>query len=319
MEEQKVESRSRAPGIAASPTEESVYLLGSPPIREFMDFVRARAAKGTCAPEDLLVEQWRKAARHLRELETTEAGFAGDGVVMPLPASMQVLADLELQDPCVQRSLRLLPHRWALVDLDQLIVHQRSLVLPYVAECAAALPGNPTDEELFHLAAGHLKTRPEVRVTRTSENVYTFASPSSDLRFLDVALLDPQAVHDYDAPGRVVGIVGVAVGFGANHVSALRMQGRLILCNGTHRSFMQFDRGIRRVPCLVRDVSCEDELDLIGASDIRQNLHLYLRSPRPPRLKDFSNPQLRKIIPGVTASRLVHVQINTQRSRVTIA
>jgi hypothetical protein len=126
------------------------------------------------------------------------------------------LADLELQDSCVLQTLELLPHRWALVELDQLIVHQRSLVLPYIRKCAEAFPVIPCDEELFRLAAGRLWQRPEIRVTRASESVYRFESRSTDLRFLDVALLDPRTVHGYHAPGRAEHIVGVVVGFGAN-------------------------------------------------------------------------------------------------------
>jgi hypothetical protein len=190
--------------------------------------------------------------------------------------------------------------------------------LAFIGSLKAAFPSDPTDEELFRFAAGRLRRAPEVRVTRTSENVYTFASDSSDLRFLDIALLDPEAVHGYHAPGHAAGVVAVFVGFGVNFLCALRLRDRLLLTNGTHRAYMLYDLGIRRVPCLVREVSSDDDLDLIGATDVKQSLQVYLRARRPPRLKDFFDPQLRKIVPVAATSRLVHVQLNTQRSRVSI-
>jgi hypothetical protein len=81
---------------------------------------------------------------------------------------------------------------------------------------------------------------------------------------------------------------------------------------------MVYERGIRKFPCLVREASSDDDLDLVGAGDVKQNLHVYVRSRRPPRLRDFSDPLLHTIVPVAAASRLVHVQINTQRSRVSV-
>ena len=318
MEGKKVKSASEKCAIEGARIDAHAYLLGTPPIREFMEVLRARRLNGTCAQEDELAHEWRRAAHYIRELEAAEGGCVENAALISLPAEMEGFARRELEDPCVERSLGLLPYRWALVDLDQLVVHQRSVDLTFIESLKAAFPKSPTDEELFRFAAGRLRQAPDVRVTRTSENVYTFSSASSDLRFLDIALLDPQTVHGYHAPGHAAAVVGVFVGFGANFLCALRMQGRLILSNGTHRAHMLYELGIRRVPCLVREVSCDDDLDLIGATDVKQNLQVYLRARRPPRLKDFFDPQLRKIIPVAAASRLVHVQVNTQRSRVSI-
>jgi hypothetical protein len=319
MEERNLKKHAAGAGMEGTRIEEHVFLLGTPPIREFLELVKARRLNVCCAPEEILVHEWRRAADHIRELEVTESGSVENAALTALPEEMERCVSHELEDPCVKRSLGLLPCRWALVDLDQLIVHQRSVDLTFIGSLKAAIPTSPTDEELFRFTAGRLRPAPDVRITRTSENVYTFSSASADLRFLDIALLDPEMVHGYHAPGRAAGAVAVFVGFGANFLSALRMQGRLILINGTHRSHLLYDLGIRRVPCLVREVSCDDDLDLIGAPEVKQSLQVYLRARRPPRLKDFFDPQLRKIIPVAAASRLVHVQLQTQRSRVSIA
>jgi hypothetical protein len=318
MEEQEPTSETETRVIEGARIVEYAYLIGVPPVREFVEFVKARAIREVGQEEDRLISKWRSAANHIRELETTEGGFADNAAIMPLSDALAALAQLELQDPCVRRSLGHLPYRWAWIDLDQVIVHQRLLDRTSMRRLADAFPATPTDEELFRLATGRLTPPPEIRVTRASENVYTFASLSSDLRFLDMTILNPKSLQGYDAPGRAAAVVAVPVGYGINFAAVFQIQGRLILHNGTHRASMAYQRGIRKFPCLVREVSSDDDLDLAGAVDVKQNLHAYLRSRRPPRLGDFSNPRLHTIIPVAAASRLVHVQINTQRSRVSV-
>ena len=316
MEERELASGSPSHAINRVRIDEYAYLIGTPPIRDFVEFVVARAAEGVDPVKDRLISKWHRAVKHLRRLEATEGGFADGAAIVPLSDALGAFAQRELQDPCVQTSLRHLPYRWALVDLDQVIVHQRSVDRASVRRLAAAFPASPTEEDLFRLASGLLTPAPHMQVTRAAESVYTFASPSSDLRFLDVALLDPQSVQGYHPPGRAAAVVAVSVGYGINFMAVFAIQGRLILHNGTHRAVMAYERGIRQIPCLVRQVSSDDELDLVGAADVKQNLHVYVRSRRPPRLRDFADPLLHTIIPVAATSRLVHVQINTQRSRV---
>jgi hypothetical protein len=295
------------------------YLLGTPPLREFMEFIRARCPGSGSMLDENLTEEWRGAARRIRELEDTERGCVDNAALLPLPDAIETLASEVLLDPVVARSLRLLPYRWAMVELDRLIVHQRSVDLAFISDLKRAVPSRPNHEDLLRIASGGIGSAPEVQVTRTSENVYTFSSVSSDLRFLDLALLHPNAVRGYDIPGRATKVLALFVGYGVNLLCALRMQGRLILINGTHRAHLLCELGVRRLPCLVREVACDEDLDLIGASEIKQSLPVYLRAPRPPLLKDFFDPLICKIIPVASASRLVHVQVNTQRSRLTIA
>jgi hypothetical protein len=318
MEERECNGASEVVATDIGRVEESAYLLGAPPMREFKEFLQNRVPPELCEPEEALTEEWREAEKYLGGLASTEGGFADGAIVMPLPKEMEGLASRSLQDPSVKKSFALLPHRWALVNADQLIVHQRSVDLTYIRSLKAKFPKRPLAEELFMLASGGLEPTPAVRVTRTAENVWTFACPSADFRFLGFALLNPQSVDGYQPPGRPTDVVSGFVGFGVNWSTALRMQGRLILVNGTNRGYLQYDWGMRYLPCLVREVSSEDELDLIGASDVKQNLQLYLRSRRPPRLKDFFDPKLCKVLPVVPAMRLLHVQITTQRSRVAI-
>ncbi|HVW70924.1 MAG TPA: hypothetical protein VHB68_18225, partial [Steroidobacteraceae bacterium] len=144
-----------------------------------------------------------------------------------------------------------------------------------------------------------------------------FASRSSDLRVLETTLLDPGGIPGYCGPGRPSHVVAVAIGYGINLAAAFHVEGRLIFHNGTHRAAAAYTVwGIRKFPCVVREVSTAEDLDKVGAADVKQHLHLYLRSRRPPRLRDFFDPALHTKIRAAPGYHLQHVQINTQRLRV---
>jgi hypothetical protein len=187
--------------------------------------------------------------------------------------------------------------------------------LAYTDLLNAILPVRPTEEELISFAAGRFRQAADVGVKRNSENFYTFSCGSSDFRVLETALLDPAGVKGYNPPGHATHVLAVFLGFGVNFLSVIKIRDRLILNNGTNRSFVLYERGIRRIPCLVREVACEDDLDVMGALDIKQNLAVYLGARRPPRLRDFFDPHLRKLVPVVNDSRMIHVQVSTQRSK----
>jgi hypothetical protein len=139
---------------------------------------------------------------------------------------------------------------------------------------------------------------------------------SEDLRFLDVKLLKPSQISGYVAPGNPIAMVAVTVGYGPNFITALQIGSRLVLHNGSHRAYALRDLGVTHVPCLVQDVSREDELELAGVPDLKTFADRYLKSLRPPLLKDYFDPQLRKIVPVVRKHRLVQVQLNWQEGKV---
>jgi hypothetical protein len=139
-----------------------------------------------------------------------------------------------------------------------------------------------------------------------------FVSPSNDLRFLKAMTLEPRHIRGYPHPGALVGVVGLAVGFGSNFLNALRVENRLILNNGSHRAYTLRDMGFTHVPCIVQHVSTRDELDVIAASAIRNDPDVYLKHARPSMLKDYFNPKLRKILPVHRRVRQITVKFQIE-------
>jgi hypothetical protein len=158
-----------------------------------------------------------------------------------------------------------------------------------------------------------------VRIIRQADNTFSITSASSDLRFMETTLLDPASIANYPLAGHAAAVVAVFVGFGVNCISAVKFGRRLALLNGTHRVHALLSLGIRHVPCVVRYASREDELDILGATDLRSAGHLYLRGPRPPLFKDYLDPTLTKIITAPRTDRVLQLQLNMQQWRASVA
>jgi hypothetical protein len=128
--------------------------------------------------------------------------------------------------------------------------------------------------------------------------------------------LHARHIKGYQHPGALVGVVGLAVGFGSNFLNALRVENRLILNNGSHRAYTLRDMGFTHVPCIVQHVSTRDELDVIAASAIRNDPDVYLKHPRPSMLKDYFNPDLRKVLPIHRRVRQITVKFDIQEEYI---
>lgn len=301
---------------AEIPTDEYVYLVGYPTISDFFQFHKKYALSGPIIDEGALTQEWRRGNQRIRELESIEAGWADNPELAPLPSHLTPMAESALQDPIARRCYSLVPSRWCMVELDKLVVYQLSVNLSLVKAMKAEMPRHLTDEDLMRLALGSGRETQGVQVTQLSENVFSFSGSFSggtmDLRMLEIAPLNSDAIQGYVAAGHAAAVLGVFIGVGANIVQAIRFRNRLILGNGTHRVFALRELGITHFPCLVRDVTSEEELPLVGPSKLKEQAHLYLRSARPPLFKDYFDPRLRKILQAPRLNRIVQVQVNTQ-------
>lgn len=293
-----------------------VFLRGRPPIPEFVNFIRTMAVNGQNIDQNALVSEWRLANDRIRELEQTEGGVADNPAVTDIDSSVRQLLDAALAQPGAQKTFGLVPSKWSIVELDRLVVYQKFINLRYVDELKRGVSDTPLPIDLANFSAGFGLPNSKVRVSQSGTNTFAFTSVSEDLRFLDVNLLDTAKVTNYVAPGRPIALVAVAIGFGPNFITALKIENRLVLHNGSHRAYALRDLGVTHVPCLVQDVSREDELELVGVPDLKTFADRYLRNPRPALLKDYFDPRLRMMVPVVRKHRLVQVQVGWQEGKV---
>jgi hypothetical protein len=145
---------------------------------------------------------------------------------------------------------------------------------------------------------------------------FVFMSPSNDLRFLGTMPLKPGHIQDYPPPGDLVGVLGLAVGFGSNFMNAIYSQKRLILNNGSHRAYTLRKMGITHAPCIIQHVSSSAQLDVVACSEVTDKPDFFLKKRRPSMLRDYFNPRLHKVMTVHRRLRQVTVKFEVEESYV---
>ncbi len=291
-----------------------IYLLNGTPLSKLLSFVKNRGHKGRQADFGLLTDEWREAQQYSRTLQTSEAGCADHPPIAPLPKHLDSLRAEFVQHPVVQNSFNTVPTEIAMIEFDRIVVSQRHIDLNYVQMLKERLGPAPTDEQIFRTCLPTDQPKPLVRSSRIHSGTHVFISPSNDLRFLGALPLEPDCLAD-PRPG-LVGVVGLEVGFGSNFLNLIFAENRLILHNGSHRAYALRDLGVTHAPAIIQYTYSMDEADEVASSAIAVKPSLYLRGPRPPMLKDYFNPKLRKIVPVVRRNRQVRVKFTVETASV---
>ena len=296
--------------VSQPQSDEHVFLVGRPPIEEYLSFL-VRSANGQNLDRRALMDEWRLANDHLRMLEHQESGWPDGPEIGDLPSNLHSLQAQVFADPMFQHSFELLPTTIGMVDLDRLVVYQKKINLKHVRRIQERLGAAPSEEKIFRLCLPIDHEPPEVNGDWVG-NSYVFRSASDDLRFHEAKLLSAGQIASYLPMGPVAGVLGLVVGFGANYLQTMYAENRLILGNGSHRAYALRDMGIKHVPCVIQHVSRREELSLTGALDVQQHPELYLVAPRPPLLKDYFDQRLRKLAAVPRKQRQVKLTIGVE-------
>ncbi len=299
---------------AQDPVAENLYLIGRPTLQDFLRFMRRHAVNPP--GKGVLIEEWQAANECVRILKKEEAGAADTPPMCRMGSEYEPLLIEFLKDPLVRHGFNTVPTDVVLVELDRLVVYQKHIDLTYAARLESRLGPMPGKEQVFRTCLPYDHPRPPVKWAHVQENRFVFMSPSNDLRFLGTMELQSAHIREYPPPGDLVGVVGIGVGFGCNFLNAIYAENRLILNNGSHRAYALRKLGITHAPCIVQHVSSRDELDVVAASDIRNNPDLYLKHPRPMMLRDYFLPKLHKVMPVHRRLRQVTVRFEVEEQYV---
>ena len=294
--------------------DEQVFLIGRPPMSEFLGHIATQTVEGQSMQQGALADVWRSANDRIRQLERDESAWADNPQVDPVPPSLNALREKVLVDPIVQRTFAVVPFEVGVVDLDRMVVYQKHINLTYVNELKELLGPTPTEEQVFAFCLPiDRRYDPQVRGGRIGPNAWSFSSPSTDLRMLDFVLVDPSTISGLEMTGVAVAVAGVAVGYGSNYLSALRVEGRLILNNGSHRAYALRSLGITHAPCLIQNITRPEKLELIGTADVQVRSELFLKHPRPPVLKDYFDDELRMLVHVPRKHRQIRIAVQVEQ------
>jgi hypothetical protein len=305
-------ARAAAPQAAKH---ETLFLTGRPTLKQFVRFARANAVRPPSTSR--LADEWRAAYEVVRGMAVSEAGRADHPPIVRIPVEEHepLLAEL-LRNPRVRHGFNIVPTEVAFVELDRLVVSQKHIDLTHARRLAGRLGPAPSPEQVFRACLSSDHPRPKVEWAQVGEHRYVFTSTSNDLRALGVLPMEARNLRGMRPPGDVVGVVGMAVGFGSNFLSVIHVENRLLLHNGSHRAYALRKLGIRSVPCIVQHVSMRDELDLVALPEVRRHPDLYLEEPRPPMLVDYFRPELHTVLRVRPRLRQVTVRIDVDESDV---
>lgn len=290
-------------------SQQELWLLGQPPLQKFLDFVEDQGV-GECVPNrKSLIDQWRAANDVYEELAKCEAGVADMSECSALHHSLEPLVEELIADPRYRRTFDILPTRIAMVELDRMVICQNHVTYNFVEELKLRLGPNPDLATLFRFCLPLEAPSAPVEIRQVGSRRYVFRCNSTDFRFHESVLLRADQIAGHEAQGTLAGVVGLMVGFGSNFLNAIcdDDSNRLLLNNGYHRACALIELGITHAPCLIQTVTRRDELDIAAKSIVAENPGYYFNAPRPPLLKDFGNPRLRKLVPTKKAVRMIEV------------
>jgi hypothetical protein len=301
---------------ATRASDEHLLLLGYPPAAEFFRVVRTLAPGGESRSGEEMAGAWLRSNQRVQALQQLEPDLAAVHTLTDLPSSIAEVAATCLQDTALANAQRIAPRRWAMVELDRLMVSQKHINLEWARRLDAQIGDRLTDTDLVRLAAGAGMPAPSVELTRSDDSTFTFSSRSGELRFLGTRSLGTELMSTESMTGRATHVIGVMIGFGLTCMGALHYRDRLILTNGMHRAYVLRRRGMTHAPCLVISARHEDELDLNGLAEGRARFERFLRMARPPLLKDYFDPVLCERTTLFRHSRAIQFQITPRTFRI---
>ena len=289
---------------------EERWLLGLPSLGKFLHFVEDAAPVEARERSAELVDAWRAANDYYQGLETSERGIANEARALPPDEATAALFERVRAHAHYRRAFDTLPTEFAMVPLDLLIVFQKHVSWTFVERLAERWSGPPGAEALFDLCMPLERPAASVEVRRLGARRYVFRCESMDFRYHDPVLLQPEQLERFEASGAVAGIVGLVIGFGCNFLNAIRVGNRLMLNNGYHRACALRALGVTHAPCIIQSATRTEELGLVAKREVAQDAEFYFESARPPLLKDFFDPRIRRTI--LTRPRIRQIEVSLE-------
>jgi hypothetical protein len=292
-----------------------VWLLGQPHLSDYLHFVKEMALDVHHMTRAQHVDAWRDANDYYGELENSEAGIADTVETRDLDENLKPLADEVIADQRFARAFDELPWRIAMVELDKLIIGHPYLNETHKERQMAQIGPKPSPEKLFRFCQPLDREEAPVKIRKAGSRHYFFSSPSSDFRFQETAVLTAGQLNGYETFGPIGACFGVMVGFGSNFLSLIQSDNRLLIHNGHHRAYALLAHGITFAPCVIQTVTRLDELKIVAGRTVNEDPGFYFAAKRPPLLKDFLDPRIRKVHRAHINTNIIEVEVEIKEMK----
>jgi len=298
--------------MPSAPTDSFAYLYAHTRLTDFLDHMTREPVDGRALDRDRLTADWHAANARFQSLQQTEVGWADQATVGSIPKSLEAMVRRVASDAIFLRSFSAVPGQIGMVELDRLVVSQKTINLTHVDRLKGQIGPSPDRDTIFRVCLPFDHPTPAAEVTRIEKHTFEIVSDSNDLRFLESLALSSEQLNGYQASGPVVGVFGAVVGYGSNYLNALACEGRLVLNNGFHRAYTLRALGVTHVPCVVQRLARRDELKHVGRAAVRRDPELYFDLARPPVLKDFFDAGLCREVICPRKARHVRVTVTVE-------
>ena len=293
-----------------------LHLMGITRLGEFLQFVRQRAVGGRALNECDVADQWRAAATHCEDLQTSQAGVANKPRVLPVPSTMQGHISKLSALPSFAATFSNVPIAFGMVPLAQLVCAQFDITVSTLEALKQSVPNKPRPLQLAKLCLPLEPSHGQCVVGRESDGEYVFHSNSHDLRFLGAQMVPVDSIAGYQPNGHAQAAIVLGVGFSTNVLNVLRYSDRLVLNNGYHRALALLARGITHAPCVIQVCSHWEDVGLCGMREIFDNGTVYFTKARPPLLRDYLDTQLTSTWPLRPVRRQINIKISNESADI---
>ena len=189
------------------------------------------------------------------------------------------------------------------VDLRTVLSFQWVVSDDAAQRAQTVLPDDPDSLFSFCLPA----PGKEVTVAGTIDELnhaITFSSRNPNLRIGLPVMADVHVARGAGQPGKTEKFLGFPVHFGWPFLMVAEHNGRLLLCDGYHRSYGLLRRSIHSVPCVFMRTA-----DFSETGATRPGLIPYktLFGERPPMLSDFLDESVTKRVNSAAELNLIRV------------
>ncbi|MBX9796963.1 hypothetical protein [Sphingomonas sp.] len=295
-----------------------LWLLGQPQLEDYLSFVATKVVGGDAIDCFALAEEWRAANDHYHALEQAEENDADRIRTRPLPAALARRAQALRDDHQFRATYDVVHTDIEMVELDRLIVWQLQIDDRYALSRAAHLGRTPGPAALFDFCLQPRDAGPPFTVRRLAADHYQFVSDATDFDARDPRLLPPDMLATLAGHAPLSAALAVPIGAGANFLSAIRSDNRLLLHNGYHRAYALRALGIKYAPCIVQTVTRRDELRYLADPRVAEDPGFYYRAGRPPMLRDYFDPRFAKRLCVYPIQAVVDVRVTVSTTLSTL-